>query len=115
MSIDRFLQQPIAIDAAFLERRNLERGNRNARVDILFAMRHPDDLVIEMTYTDASGVRTRRVVSPIRNAGKKFLALCLCRQRPQWFMFVQCTDVLLRLASDYLMPIEILTLPTVET
>lgn len=63
MSIDRFLQEPFPINAAFLERRNLERGIRNARVDILFAMRHPDDLVIEMTYADAAGNRTRRVPS----------------------------------------------------
>lgn len=107
-AIDRFLTP---IDAAFLGRRKRDRQRIDARNDIHFAMRYPDELVIEMTYTDAAGIRTRRVVSPIRNGtGKKFLAMCLCRARPQWFMFSQCSDVELKLASDYVMPVPIIEL-----
>ncbi len=73
-------------------------------------MLHPNELVVEMTYTDSNGIWTRRVVRPIRNGGKKFLALCLCRERPQWFLFCNCEAVHLKLASDYVMPVPIIDL-----
>ncbi len=45
------------------------------------AMRQCDDLVVEFDYTDANGVATHRVVSPIRFlGGDRFLALCLSRE-----------------------------------
>ncbi len=45
------------------------------------AMHQSDDLVVEFDYTDAKGVATHRVVSPIRFLGRdRFLGLCLSRE-----------------------------------
>jgi len=71
------------------------------------AMHQPDDLVVEFDYTDARGMNTHRVVSPIRFLGsKRFLALCLCREEPRQFYLERCRNVRLKPASDFLMPVE---------
>ena len=73
------------------------------------AMQDSDNYVIEMDYCDASGNRTRRVVSPIRFVGNyRFLGLCLCREAPRQFQLSRCENVRLIPAADVLMllPIE---------
>ena len=71
------------------------------------AMHQSDDLVVEFDYTDAHGVATHRVVSPIRFLGKeRFLALCLSREEPRQFYLERCQNVRLALAADFLMPVE---------
>lgn len=70
------------------------------------AMRQCDDLVVEFDYTDAKGVATHRVVSPIRFlGGDRFLALCLSREEPRQFCLERCQNVQLAQASDFLMPV----------
>lgn len=83
-----------------------------ARADIQTAMRDRGDLwVIELTYTDEAGKRTRRAVSPVRwQSGYSFLAICLCRSEPRLLRLQRCSDVELRRASDYLMPVPIIEL-----
>lgn len=95
-----------------LRARIADRITRRARQDILHAMRDAGDkYVIETTYIDGEGNRTRRVISPIRfQSSKRFLAMCLCRLQPQWFMFARCTGVELKLAADYVMPVPIIEL-----
>jgi len=71
------------------------------------AMHQPDDLVVEFDYTDAKGVNTHRVASPIRFLGKeRFLALCLSREEPRQFYLDRCQNVRLEAAADFLMPVE---------
>ncbi len=71
------------------------------------AMHQPDDLVVEFDYTNANGVVTHRVVSPIRFLGKeRFLALCLSREEPRQFYLKRCANVELELAANFLMPVE---------
>ncbi len=71
------------------------------------AMHQPDDLVIEFDYTDAKGVQTHRVVSPIRFLGsERFLALCLSREEPRQFYLERCQNVRLEPAANYLMPVQ---------
>ena len=70
------------------------------------AMHQPDDLVVEFDYTDAKGVQTHRVVSPIRFLGPdRFLALCLSREEPRQFYLERCQNVKLAMAADFLMPV----------
>jgi predicted DNA-binding transcriptional regulator YafY len=70
------------------------------------AMHQCDDLVVEFDYTDAKGVATHRVVSPIRFlGGDRFLALCLSREEPRQFYLERCRNVRLARASDFLMPV----------
>jgi predicted DNA-binding transcriptional regulator YafY len=70
------------------------------------AMHQCDDLVIEFDYTDAKGVATHRVVSPIRFlGGDRFLALCLSREEPRQFYLERCRNVRLAQAADFLMPV----------
>jgi predicted DNA-binding transcriptional regulator YafY len=70
------------------------------------AMQQPDDLVVAFDYCDAKGVRTRRVVSPIRFLGKdRFLALCLSREEPRQFYVQRCQNLRLERAADFLMPV----------
>ena len=72
------------------------------------AMRNSDELVVEFEYSDAKGIRTRRVVSPIRFLGaNRFLGLCLCREEPRQFYLERCQNVCLKRANDYLMPVSI--------
>ena len=70
------------------------------------AMHQCDDLVVEFDYTDAKGVATHRVVSPIRFlGGDRFLALCLSREEPRQFYLNRCQNVRLARAADFLMPV----------
>ena len=70
------------------------------------AMHQPDDLVVEFDYTDTKGVRTHRVVSPIRFLGQdRFLGLCLSREEPRQFYVNRCQNVRLAMAADFLMPV----------
>ena len=70
------------------------------------AMHQSDDLVVEFDYTDAKGVPTHRVVSPIRFLGRdRFLALCLSREDPRQFYLNRCRNVCLAPAADFLMPV----------
>jgi predicted DNA-binding transcriptional regulator YafY len=70
------------------------------------AMHQPDDLVIQFEYTDAKGVTTQRVVSPIRFLGRdRFLGLCLSREEPRQFYLERCANVRLAPAADFLMPV----------
>ncbi len=79
------------------------------------AMQDSDNYVIEMDYCDASGQRTRRVVSPIRFVGNyRFLGLCLCREAPRQFQLSRCENIRLLPASDVLMPLPIQAEATVE-
>ena len=71
------------------------------------AMQDPDNLVIELQYTDSKKRQTRRVVSPIRFVTpNSFIALCLCREEPRVFTLKDCRNVSLKPAWDYLMPVE---------
>lgn len=71
------------------------------------AMLQSDDLVIELEYVDTKGNRTIRVVSPIRFMGTdRFLGLCLCRCEPRQFHLDRCSNVRLRPATAYVMPVE---------
>jgi predicted DNA-binding transcriptional regulator YafY len=70
------------------------------------AMQCPDDLVISLDYVDAKGRRTERVVSPIRFVGtSRFLALCLSRCAPRQFEMQRCSNVRLRRAHEFVMPV----------
>jgi predicted DNA-binding transcriptional regulator YafY len=73
---------------------------------IFRAMHQSDDLVVEFDYTDAKGVATHRVVSPIRFLGRdRFLALCLSREEPRQFYLDRCQNMRLAQAADFLMPV----------
>jgi len=70
------------------------------------AMHQSDDLVVTFDYTDAKGVATHRVVSPIRFlGGDRFLALCLSREEPRQFYVDRCQNMRLARAADFLMPV----------
>lgn len=70
------------------------------------AMQAPDDVVLRLQYEDSKGQRTTRVVSPIRYLSKdRFLGLCLCRCEPRQFHLERCSQVEMRRAEDYVMPI----------
>lgn len=69
------------------------------------AMADPDGYALRMTYRDAEGSETMRVVSPIRFMGQSaFLALCLGRQEPRRFVVSRCSSVSLVPSNDVLMP-----------
>jgi len=69
-------------------------------------MHQSDDLVVELDYTDAQGVATHQVVSPIRFLGRdRFLGLCLSREEPRQFYLERCQNVQLAEAADFLMPV----------
>ncbi|MCA9134853.1 MAG: hypothetical protein KDA45_16910 [Planctomycetales bacterium] len=73
---------------------------------LLRAMQAPDDLVLQMEYTDARGARTVRIVSPIRYlSSNRFLGLCLCRCEPRQFHLERCSNFQLKPAADYVMPV----------
>ena len=70
------------------------------------AMQCPDDLVLSMEYVDAKGVRTQRIVSPIRFLPSgRFLGLCLCRCEPRQFNLDRCSNLKLCFAADFVMPV----------
>lgn len=69
-------------------------------------MHDHDELVVEFEYCDSKGVRTRRVVSPIRFlANNRFLGLCLSREEPRQFYLERCENIRLKKACEYLMPV----------
>ena len=77
------------------------------------SMNSLDELVVEFSYEDRKGNRTRRVVSPIRFLGNnRFLALCLSREEPRQFYFDRCHQMMIRPAWDYVMPVALVTEPT---
>ena len=70
------------------------------------AMQRQDDLVLSLVYVDSKGVKTTRVVSPIRFlSSDRFLGLCLCRCEPRQFHIARCSNVELRPAADFVMPV----------
>lgn len=70
------------------------------------AMQNADELVISLEYVDSKGVRTRRIVSPIRFLAKdRFLGLCLCRGEPRQFHLERCSNLKICLAADFVMPV----------
>jgi len=70
------------------------------------AMQCPDDFVVEFDYCDSHGKPTHRVASPIRFMGAdRMLALCLSREAPRQFYLRRCTNLQLRRANDYVMPV----------
>ena len=70
------------------------------------SMQCDDDWVIEFTYQDSKGIKSKRVVSPIRFVGgDRFLALCLSREEPRQFRLDRCNNVTLKPAWDYVMPL----------
>jgi predicted DNA-binding transcriptional regulator YafY len=72
------------------------------------AMQQPDDVVIQLDYEDSKGRKTTRVVSPIRFLAQgRFLGLCLCRCEPRQFYLQRCSNLQLKAAEDYLMPVPI--------
>jgi len=69
-------------------------------------MQDHDRLVVEFEYCDSKGVRTHRVVSPVRFLGtNRFLGLCLSREEPRQFYLERCENIQLKKACDYLMPV----------
>ena len=74
------------------------------------AMQRSDDLVVELEYLDSKGQTTVRVVSPIRFLPNgRFLGLCLCRCEPRQFQLSRCSEVQLKSAHEYVMPVPIWT------
>lgn len=74
------------------------------------AMQRQDDLVISLVYVDSKGRKTKRIVSPIRFlSADRFLGLCLCRCEPRQFHLNRCSELELKRAADYVMPVECLT------
>ncbi len=70
------------------------------------AMQRQDDLVVQLVYVDSKGHKTTRIVSPIRFlASDRFLGLCLCRCEPRQFHLARCSEVELKRASDFVMPV----------
>lgn len=75
---------------------------------IRVAMQNQDDVVLKLTYEDRYGGRTQRIVSPIRFlANDRFLAFCLCRCEPRQFQLSRCSNISLRRAADYVMPVQL--------
>ena len=84
---------------------------RLIRRAIYLAMKEVDTFAIQIDYTDESGVKTRRIVSPIRQVdADRFDALCLCREEPRSFCYSRVSDVVLIHASEVQMPAEIVVL-----
>lgn len=70
------------------------------------AMLSPENLVLELNYTDSKGRITRRTISPIKYSGKdQILALCLCREEPRQFSLKRCSNISLKNANEVLMPV----------
>ena len=66
-----------------------------------------DDFVVEFSYCDSKGKKTRRVVSPIRLLGNdRFLGLCLSREEPRQFYLKRCDAMQMQPACNYVMPLE---------
>ncbi len=70
------------------------------------AMLDSDRFVVELDYRDSKGEATHRVISPIRFLpGNRLLALCLCREEPRQFHLSRCSNVKLRRAEQFVMPL----------
>ena len=66
-----------------------------------------EDFVVEFSYCDSKGKKTRRVVSPIRLLGNdRFLGLCLSREEPRQFYLKRCDAMQMQPACNYMMPLE---------
>ena len=90
-----------------------KRENLRTRQVLRQALQNTDEWVIEFEYLDSKGIRSRRVVSPIRFVnGDRFLGLCLSREEPRQFYLIGCSSAQLRQAGDYLMPLPLLVLET---
>lgn len=63
------------------------------------------DWVLSFDYTDRNNIQTRRVASPYRLDGHTFLALCLSREEPRSFRVDRCSNMELRPAHLFLMPL----------
>lgn len=88
-----------------------KRENLRTRQVLRQALQNTDELVMEFEYRDSKGVRSRRVVSPIRFVSSdRFLGLCLSREEPRQFYLSGCSNAQLQNAGDYLMPLPMLTL-----
>lgn len=82
--------------------------SRDLTIAINETMRSPEELALVIHYLDKEKKLTRRVVSPIRWAGKEaFLALCLCRETPRRFDVAGVYAFYVMDAADVLMPVEI--------
>ena len=67
-----------------------------------------DDWVVEFRYQDSKGNQSIRVVSPVRFLGRdRFLGLCLSREEPRQFYLDRCSELTLRPAHDFVMPVPI--------
>ena len=74
------------------------------------AMQAPDELVLQLEYVDSKGNRSLRIVSPIRFLSSgRFLALCLCRCEPRQFHLDRCSNIELKPAANYVMPVELMS------
>ena len=70
------------------------------------AMQDPDHWLVELSYHNAKGKETKRVVSPIRFFGQeRFLALCLCAEACRQFRVDRCSQIRLVPAHEYVMPV----------
>lgn len=70
------------------------------------AMFDSDNLVVEFSYCDSKGVMTRRIVSPIKILPNgRFLGLCLNRAEPRQFYLNRCSEMSIKQAHDYVMPV----------
>jgi len=71
-------------------------------------IRNNDDFVVEFSYCDSKGKKTRRVVSPIRLLGNdRFLGLCLSREEPRQFYLKRCDAMQIQPACNYVMPLKV--------
>ena len=72
------------------------------------ALMMSDDWVVEFCYCDSKGNDSIRVASPYSFLGSdRFLALCLSREEPRQFHLSRCSDMVIRPAHDYVMPVPI--------
>ncbi len=79
------------------------------------AMQNADEWVVSLDYVDSEGNVTRRIVSPIRFlAANRFLGLCLCREEPRQFYLDRCHNIRLCRASDFVMPVPVMTLAPMQ-
>jgi predicted DNA-binding transcriptional regulator YafY len=78
-------------------------------------MQDPDHWVLRLTYQDAKGAKTNRIVSPIRFVGSdKVLALCLAREEPRLLKLDKCSSLVLVKAETVLMPVALTELGQCE-
>ena len=76
------------------------------RAKISQAMQDSDRFVVEFSYSDSKGIRTRRIVSPIRFlTNGRFLGLCLSREEPRQFYLNRCEQLQIKPAEQFLMPV----------